>query len=386
MATSQQEGPPRRDGGGALFRDVVEARRRSLSQDRALIAVALATSVAFLYVLRPFVSPVLWGFGLAVVFHPVFALLMARLRLGRGVASLATVGLILFLIVLPVIGLAVTLTREAEPLIVEFKAGAPNVLRWLTTTLRDLPGWAQSILNTFGIVDLEGVRERLAELITPNTLWLATGAVTLSQGVLNVFVVALLALYLAFYFLRDADWLWERIQRAIPLRARDAVTLRDDFVSVTRATIRGGTFVAVLEGVIGGLGFWAAGLPSPILWGAMMAATSFVPIVGTALIWAPAAVYLALAGKIAPMIVVLAAGGVIVFCDNFVRPMVVGKDAGIPDYLVLFSTLGGIAAFGFNGIIVGPMAAAMFVSAWKATAERGSGQAVAEGSPGDGLA
>ena len=71
------------------------------------------------------------------------------------------------------------------------------------------------------------------------------------------------------------------------------------------------------------------------------------------------------------MIVVLAAGGIIILCDNFVRPLVVGKDAGIPDYLVLFSTLGGIALFGFNGIIVGPMAAAMFVSAWKVTAARG---------------
>lgn len=351
-----------------------EARRRSLSQDRALIAVALATSLAFLYVLRPFLSPVLWGFGLAVVFHPVFARLMARLGFGRATASLATVAIILFLIVLPVIGLAVTLTREAEPLIVELRAGAPNVLRWLTETLRDLPGWAQTILNTFGIYDFDGLRDRLAELITPNTLWLATGAVTLSQGVLNVLVVALLALYLAFYFLRDADWLWARIERAIPLRGRDATTLRDDFVSVTRATIRGGAFVAALEGLIGGGAFWAAGLPSPVLWGSMMAATSFVPIVGTALIWAPAAIYLALAGKIAAMIVVLAAGGVIVMCDNFVRPLVVGKDAGIPDYLVLFSTLGGIAAFGFNGIIVGPMAAAMFVSAWKATAERGMGR------------
>ncbi len=352
----------------------MEAKRRSLSQDRALIAVALATSLAFLYVLRPFLSPVLWGFGLAVVFYPAFSRIMSRLGLSRGLASLATVAIILFLIVLPVIGLAVTLTREAQPLIVELRAGAPNVLRWLTTTLRDLPGWAQTILNTFGIYDFEGLRERLAELITPNTLWLATGAVTLSQGVLNVFVVALLALYLAFFFMRDADWIWERIERAAPLRARDAVTLRDDFVSVTRATIRGGTFVAVLEGVIGGLGFWGAGLPSPVLWGSLMAATSFVPIVGTALIWAPAAIYLALAGEIGPMIVVLAAGGVIVLCDNFVRPMVVGKDAGIPDYLVLFSTLGGIAAFGFNGIIVGPMAAAMFVSAWTVTAERGLGR------------
>jgi predicted PurR-regulated permease PerM len=366
--------PPDIDETPLRAEDLEDARRRALSQDRALIAVALATSVAFIYVLQPFLSPVLWGFGLAVVFHPVFEQVMARAHLGRGVASLATVAIILFLIVLPVIGIAVTMTKEAQPLIEEFRTGAPNVLRWLTTTLRDLPGWAQSILNTFGIVDLEGVRERLTELVTPNTLWLATGAVTLSQSVLNVFVVALLALYLTFFFLRDAGWLWERIERALPLRRHDARTLRDDFVSVTRATIRGGVAVAVLEGLIGGLGFWAAGLPSPVLWGSMMAATSFVPIVGTALVWAPAAIYLALAGKIAAMIFVLAAGGVIVLCDNFVRPLVVGKGAGIPDYLVLFSTLGGIAAFGFNGIIVGPMAAAMFVSAWKATAERGIGR------------
>lgn len=351
--------------------DAQERVRRSVSQDRALIATALAISLVFVYVLSPFLSPVLWGFGLAVVFHPVFRRFMARFGLGRGLASLATVALILFLIVLPVIGIASQLAREAQPLIAELRAGAPNVLRWFDETLRDLPGWAQSVLNLFGIFDFEGLRERLPDLVTPNTLWLATGAVTVSQAILNVFVVALLALYLAFFFLRDAERIWPRIEAASPLRARDAVTLRDDFVSVTRATIRGGAFVAALEGVIGGVGFWAAGLPSPVLWGSLMAATSFVPIVGTALVWAPAAIYLGVAGKIGPMIMVLAAGGLIVLCDNFVRPLVVGKDAGIPDYLVLFSTLGGIALFGFNGVIVGPMAAAMFVSAWKVTAARG---------------
>jgi predicted PurR-regulated permease PerM len=204
-----------------------------------------------------------------------------------------------------------------------------------------------------------------------NSASLAASAVTLSQFVLSAVIVVPLALYLTFFFLRDAEWLWRRIELAAPLRRQDAVTLRDDFVSVTRATIRGGGLVAVIEGLIGGLAFFAAGLPSAVLAGVLMALTSFVPIVGTALVWAPGALYLAAAGRFADAVIVLCAGGVIVLCDNVLRPIVVGKGAGLPDYLVLFSTLGGIAAFGFNGIIIGPMSAAMFVSAWKAAAVSG---------------
>jgi predicted PurR-regulated permease PerM len=351
-----------------------ETERRKAAGRRALIATAILVSVAFIFVLKAFLSPILWGFGLAVVFHPIFRRLADTGAFGRSTASLATVALIILLLVLPTLWLSMTLFAEAKPLIEELRHGAPRLTPWLAETLRDLPAWAKSGLASVGVSDVDNLRDRLTELITPNAILLASSAVSLSQMAVSLVIVILLALYLTFFFLRDADWLWRRIEIALPLRSQDAVTLRDDFVSVTRATIRGGGLVALLEGLIGGLGFWAAGLPSPVLWGSLMAATSFVPIVGTALVWAPAAVYLAADGRPLGMVTVLIAGGLIVLCDNFVRPLVVGKGAGLPDYLVLFSTLGGIALFGFNGVIVGPMVAAMFVSAWKVTAQNAFGR------------
>ena len=172
-------------------------------------------------------------------------------------------------------------------------------------------------------------------------------------------------LYLLFFLLRDEDALSKRIRDAIPLRAELRRDLLLKFTTVIRATVKGDMLVALLQGTLGGLIFWFLGIGAPLLWGVVMAFFSLLPAIGAGLIWIPVAVYLLATGAIWQGVVLIAFGALVVgLVDNFLRPILVGKDTKMPDYVVLISTLGGIATFGLNGFVIGPVIAAMFIAAW----------------------
>jgi predicted PurR-regulated permease PerM len=111
--------------------------------------------------------------------------------------------------------------------------------------------------------------------------------------------------------------------------------------------------------------FWILGIQGALLWGVLMAFLSLLPAVGAALIWAPVAIYFLLTGAVWQGITLIAFGVLVIgLVDNILRPILVGKDTKMPDYVVLFSTLGGIALFGLNGFVIGPVIAALFIAAW----------------------
>ena len=120
-----------------------------------------------------------------------------------------------------------------------------------------------------------------------------------------------------------------------------------------------------MQGTIGGIGFLVVGLEAPILWGAIMAVCALIPAVGTALVWAPAAIYLVAVGAWVKALILVGIGlGVIGTIDNALRPILVGRDAGMPDYMILLSTLAGLATFGISGLVIGPVIAGLFLTVW----------------------
>jgi predicted PurR-regulated permease PerM len=134
---------------------------------------------------------------------------------------------------------------------------------------------------------------------------------------------------------------------------------------VIRATIKGSVIVAIVQGLIGGIVFWALGVEGALLWGVMMGLFSLLPAVGTGLVWVPVAIYLFAIGAIAKGLILVICGlFVIGMVDNILRPILVGRDTRMPDYVVLISTLGGLQLFGFSGIVIGPVIAALFIAIW----------------------
>src|SRR5690606_21116170 len=124
--------------------------------------------------------------------------------------------------------------------------------------------------------------------------------------------------------------------------------------------------VAAVQGALGGLIYWILGMPAALLWGVAMAVLSLIPAVGAGLIWAPVAVYLFATGEAVSAVVLVLYGVLVIgLADNILRPILVGRDTRMPDWLVLLSTLGGLVLFGINGFVIGPLIAALFIVFWQ---------------------
>ncbi len=170
-------------------------------------------------------------------------------------------------------------------------------------------------------------------------------------------------------FFETALELSKQIRSAIPLPDELQRNLFGKFTNVTRATIKGSLVVAIVQGALGGLIFWFLGISAPVLWAVVMAFLSLLPAVGTGIVWLPVAIYLLATGATWQGVVLIAYGVLVIgLVDNILRPILVGKDTQMPDYVVLISTLGGMAVFGLNGFVIGPLIAAMFIAVWSVVA------------------
>ena len=157
---------------------------------------------------------------------------------------------------------------------------------------------------------------------------------------------------------------------AIPLNAPDKRDLFAKFTTVIRATVKGNILVAVAQGALGGLAFWYLDVHGALLWAVLMAFLSLLPAIGAALVWGPVALFFLATGEVGKGIGLAVFGTVVIgLVDNLLRPLLVGKDIRMPDYLVLISTIGGMAIFGINGFVIGPVIAAIFLSVWGIFAE-----------------
>src|SRR5690606_15255447 len=195
--------------------------------------------------------------------------------------------------------------------------------------------------------------------------YLATQAFNIGQDTFQFLVSFGIMLYLLFFLLRDGSLLSARLRAAIPLSDSRKIHLLRKFTTVIRATVKGNIAVAAAQGALGGVIFYILGIQGPVLWGVVMAFLSLLPAIGAGLVWAPVAIYFLVSGEVWQG-VALALYGVLVIgmVDNVLRPLLVGKDTKMPDYVVLISTLGGMALFGLNGFVIGPLIAALFIACW----------------------
>jgi predicted PurR-regulated permease PerM len=228
-----------------------------------------------------------------------------------------------------------------------------------------LPPSVAAVLDRFGFGDVNAIQAKLESVATSGARLAATQAVSFGQGAFSFAISLGIMLYLTFFLLRDGAALQRTIGERIPVESAMRRDLFEKFATVIRATIKGSIVVAIVQGAIGGLVFWSVGIEAPLLWGVVMGFLSLVPAVGTGLIWVPVAIYLFATGQMWQGAVLTACGlFVIGMVDNVLRPILVGKDTRMPDYVVLISTLGGISVMGINGFIVGPVIAALFIAAW----------------------
>ncbi|ODR93429.1 hypothetical protein AUC69_04300 [Methyloceanibacter superfactus] len=337
----------------------------STAQDKALLVLIIAVSVAFAWILWPFYGAILWAVILATVFAPVHRRIRAATPDRRNLAAFVTLLIIVTIVLLPLALTAASLANEATNLYEEVQSGQLNFGKFLQEILDALPAWATSILRRLGVTDVSDVQKSLTALFKEGSQFFATQAVVVGQGTANFIISLFIMLYLLYFLLRDGGALSRRIKAAVPLAPEQKRALFEKFAVVIRAMVKGTILVAIAQGALGGLIFWLLDIHAAVLWGVVMAFLALLPAVGAAVVWLPVALYLLATGSVWQGVVLIAFGaGVIGLVDNVLRPYLVGKDTSMPDYIVLISTLGGIAIFGLNGFVIGPLIAAMFIAVW----------------------
>jgi len=336
--------------------------RRRLEQRSFLIALVLVT-LLFLYLLKPFFTAVFWACVIGMVFHPMNDALSRRWS-NPTMASLATLALCLLVGIIPTLFVLVSFLQEGADIYHRLQSGELNPSKYVETIRQGFPA-IQAVLESLDL-SFEALQEQLSGAAIAASRQLAQQAVKIGQGTVIFFVHLALMLYVAFYMLRDGRRLVGQVIRALPLGDEREHLLISKFAEVTRATVKGNLVVAAVQGTLGGVIFALLGIHGALLWGVVMAMLSLIPMVGAGLIWAPVAVYLFAVGEWGHGLILAAFGaGVIGLVDNVLRPVLVGRDTRLPDYVVLLSTLGGFVLFGINGFVIGPLIAALFVAFWE---------------------
>jgi predicted PurR-regulated permease PerM len=334
-------------------------------QHRALHMLLALVTIAFIWILLPYYGAVFWAVILGIVFAPLQRRLLARLDWRRNLAAGLTLLICLVIAILPVIIISMLLVQEGAALYKNIETGQLDLAGYIERFKDILPGFVQSGLERMGMGDLNGLRDKIASSALQGSQFFASQAFNFGQGTFEFLVSFGVMLYLLFFFLRDGAELVRKIRTAVPLAEQQKRRLQLKFNRVVRATVKGNLLVAVTQGALGGIIFWILDIPSALVWGVLMAFLSLLPAVGAGIVWAPVAIYFVATGAIWQGAVLTAFGiFVIGLVDNLLRPMLVGKDTKMPDYLILVSTLGGLAVFGLNGFVIGPLIAALFMSSW----------------------
>lgn len=324
-----------------------------------------ASALALGWVLLPFYGAIMWAVIIAMLFVPVYRRLLPRLQQRRNASAGLVMLLVLLVVVLPFALLTASLAREAAVMYQHIDSGDWKPALYLRGVFDALPAWMNALLERAGIGDFDTLQVQLTAALARASQFIATQAFGIGLNTFG-FVASLgVTVYLAFFLVRDGDELAQVAVAALPVPRQFKRELVEKFMAVVRATVKGSLLVASIQGMLGGIAFWFLDVKGALLWAVLMAFLSLLPMIGAGLVWLPVAAYFVFTGAPWQGLGLVAYGILVIgLADNLMRPLLVGKDAGLPDYVVMITTLGGLAVFGINGFVLGPTIAAMFIAVW----------------------
>ncbi|MBB3809729.1 AI-2E family transporter [Pseudochelatococcus contaminans] len=331
----------------------------------SFIAVVVIVTAAFIWLLMPYYSAILWAVILAILFNPLQVKLERWLGGRRNIAAGISMLACICIVVIPVSAILASIGQEATSIYMRMSTRELNLSQIIANIHNALPPFVHHGIEALNLGNLAEIQNRLTTMALQASQMAATRAVAIGQNTAQFIVGLGIMLYLLFFLFRDNRQLISVIRTASPLNQQYTDHILNKFASVVEATVKGNIIIAAIQGTIGGVAFWFLDIQAAMLWGVVMAVLSLLPAVGASLVWVPASAILFFSGDyIRGGILFLIGLFVISVIDNLLRPTLVGKGTRLPDYLIFISTVGGIWLFGMNGLVIGPLIAALFVSVW----------------------
>lgn len=360
-----------------------------------LIAVSLFVLYLCFILFRPFLKPLFAAMIIAVVFFPVQARMLTLVR-SPSLAALLSTLLVTLIIVVPAIMLGAAIYQEIEHLTEYLKVKSDESGGWnpfINKILETPSYWLARLGIDVAKLDLRG---RIASRLGEVSAFLLQEGQALVGNVISFIINTVITLFTLFFLFREGRSMRRRIAAVLPLDGEQTDKLFTGIYNTIMATVYGGLVVAAVQGALTGLALWIFNVPSPVLWGVVAAMFSLIPLVGSAAVWLPAAIYLLINGHWVQAVILIAWGaGVVGTVDNVLRPMLMAGRVQLHTLLIFFSVFGGVQVFGFIGLFAGPVIVAITMTvlsllreesrSWfqndDASADKEPGIAVASDSP-----
>lgn len=319
---------------------------------QSFIVVFLIGIILFLITVLPILPPILLGALLAAFATPLRRRIEQRFTNSR-VAAAAITALIILAVLVP-ITIVVTLVVER---LITVLSRLPELLAWVESS-----GGMQRYLRDHPFLE-RLMPENLGGQVQSTVTWIGGALPRVLASVLDIALAFFLTMVSTYYLLRDGRWALARIERALPLEPRHTRAIVAEFELVGRAVILGTLGTAVIQGVLAGIAYWLLGVPEPLLLGALTVVVAVIPVVGSAGVWLPTAIWLVATGHVTQGLILVAVGmGVVGTVDNILRPILSREGLQFHPLLIFLALFGGIAAFGASGLYLGPLFVALFVA------------------------
>jgi len=339
-------------------------RTEELQHASFLLLLALV-SLMMAVIVWPFATALLWAALAAIMFQPLYRWWLRKLRGRRNPAAIASLLVIFFAVLVPAGWLATLVVEEALALVSALQDNPVDLAATFDSVYAMLPQAAQEAVDRSGWANLASAQAKLQELLAESAGMIASQAVSIGSGALGFMLAFGVGLYVMFFLLRDGERIGRTLLRTIPVERSISERLAERFLGIVRATIKGSGVVGLVQGALGAITFVIVGLESALLFGVLMTIFALVPVIGAGAVYVPVGLWLLIAGDVWQGVFVLVVGFVVISsADNVLRPILVGRDTGIPDWIILVTTLGGISLLGFSGIVLGPLVAGLFLASW----------------------
>lgn len=319
-------------------------------------------TLIFFWLLKPFAYPIFWAAVIAALFYPAY-LAIDRLVKHRSVSAFFSVLIITLIIIIPLLTVTILLIKETITLyndVAVTREGVNGTLAQVNFFLKNNP--AIKFLN----IDQQFVTDNITKISAFLTNSLVNTIKSVTQNSLELLAMFIIMLYSLFFFLRDGERIIAKFMYLSPLGSNRELSLYKKFTTTASSMIRGTILIGGVQGILSGIVLAVAGINSAVIWGIVTMFASIIPGAGAALIWIPAGIYLLATEHIWQAVMVFVVGATVISTiDNFLRPLLVGKEIKMHPLLILFSTLGGIALFGISGFLIGPIFASLFITFWE---------------------
>jgi len=330
---------------------VKERKRKIYIRWLALLALAVAALYVCWLMLLPFVNVLAWASVLAVLFYPIHQRLVA-LTTRPSLSALLSTMIVIGVIVVPLTLLTLVVAKEIGEVAKNAQGFFRSLLDPSSPVIGRVMGWLGLRVDASHLDLQRYLLERLENISGA----IAGRTLGLLGGVVGVIFQMFFTVFTMYYLFRDGDRIFHGMLEWIPLNAAETRQIFHRTREVIHASVYGVIVIAMVQGTLGGLAFAALGLPSAVVWGVAMFFLSMVPMVGSSVIWAPTAIYLAMSGHWGKALVLALWGALVIgTVDNFLRPKLVGERAGLHELLIFFSVLGGLQIWGPLGLVLGPV-------------------------------